>query len=144
MAMEYECCTSGFFIHTVVIVLLVLFVGLMSGLTLGFISMSLVDIEVLAKSRTPKDRKHAEIIQPMQIHKGTKSNWLVTVVQLYGFPIMLPYYFIPASRNNPTPAVLKVVGNEWETKAKTESKSRKKRREEDKKKEKADIIAVVK
>ncbi|XP_068320016.1 purine permease 21-like [Pyrus communis] len=35
--------------------------------------------------------------------KGAKSNWLATVVQLCGFPIMLPYYFIPASRNNPTP-----------------------------------------
>ena len=59
MAVEYECCTSGFFIHIVVIVLLVLFAGLMSGLTLGLMSMSLVDLEVLAKSGTPKDRKHA-------------------------------------------------------------------------------------
>lgn len=31
----------------------------MSGLTLGLMSMSLVDLEVLAKSGTPKDRKHA-------------------------------------------------------------------------------------
>ncbi|KAL6964169.1 hypothetical protein U1Q18_035227 [Sarracenia purpurea var. burkii] len=32
----------------------------MSGLTLGLMSMSLVDLEVLAKSGSPKDRKHAE------------------------------------------------------------------------------------
>ena len=59
MAVEYECCTSGFFIHILVIVFLVCFAGLMSGLTLGLMSMSLVDLEVLAKSGTPKDRKHA-------------------------------------------------------------------------------------
>lgn len=59
MAVEYECCDSNFFIHILVIVLLVLFAGLMSGLTLGLMSMSLVDLEVLAKSGTPRDRKHA-------------------------------------------------------------------------------------
>ncbi|KAM1087973.1 hypothetical protein ACFX2B_013309 [Malus domestica] len=59
MAVEYECCTSGFFIHIVVIVLLILLTVLMSGLALGHMSMSLADLEVLAKSRTPKDHKHA-------------------------------------------------------------------------------------
>ena len=59
MAVEYECCESNFFVHILVIVLLVLFAGLMSGLTLGLMSMSLVDLEVLAKSGTPRDRKHA-------------------------------------------------------------------------------------
>jgi len=42
-----------------IIVLLVVFAGLMSGLTLGLMSLSLVDLEVLAKSGTPQDRKHA-------------------------------------------------------------------------------------
>ncbi|XP_050367166.1 DUF21 domain-containing protein At2g14520 isoform X2 [Argentina anserina] len=65
MAVEYECCSSGFFIHIVVIVLLVLFAGLMSGLTLGLMSLSIVDLEVLAKSGKPKDRKHAEKILPV-------------------------------------------------------------------------------
>lgn len=59
MAVEYECCGSGFFIHIGVIVVLVLFAGLMSGLTLGLMSLSIVDLEVLAKSGTPTDRKHA-------------------------------------------------------------------------------------
>lgn len=59
MAVEYECCSSNFFIHILIIVLLVVFAGLMSGLTLGLMSMSLVDLEVLAKSGTPIDRKHA-------------------------------------------------------------------------------------
>ena len=69
MAVEYECCGTNFFIHIFVIVLLVLFAGLMSGLTLGLMSMSLVDLEVLAKSGTPRDRKHAGIfmISPFQV-----------------------------------------------------------------------------
>ncbi|KGN43822.1 DUF21 domain-containing protein At2g14520 isoform X1 [Cucumis sativus] len=65
MAVEYECCTPNFFIHILIIVLLVLFAGLMSGLTLGLMSMSLVDLEVLAKSGTPKDRIHAAKILPV-------------------------------------------------------------------------------
>ena len=57
--MEYHCCSAAFFEHIVIIVVLVLFAGLMSGLTLGLMSLSLVDLEVLAKSGTEQDRKHA-------------------------------------------------------------------------------------
>lgn len=59
MAVEYHCCESDFFIRIGIIAFLVLFAGLMSGLTLGLMSLSLVDLEVLAKSGTPKDRKYA-------------------------------------------------------------------------------------
>ncbi|KAA8545726.1 hypothetical protein F0562_020823 [Nyssa sinensis] len=65
MAVEYKCCESEFFIHILIIVLLVAFAGMMSGLTLGLMSMSLVDLEVLAKSGTPKDRKYAAKILPV-------------------------------------------------------------------------------
>lgn len=65
MAVEYRCCGTGFFLHISIIALLVLFAGLMSGLTLGLMSMSLVDLEVLAKSGTPSDRKHALKILPV-------------------------------------------------------------------------------
>ncbi|THG08211.1 hypothetical protein TEA_010750 [Camellia sinensis var. sinensis] len=61
----FKCCESQFFIYIVLITLLVLFAGLMSGLTLGLMSMSLVDLEVLAKSGTPKDRLHASKILPV-------------------------------------------------------------------------------
>ncbi|XP_074265928.1 uncharacterized protein LOC141588381 [Silene latifolia] len=37
-------------------------IRLMSGLTLGLMSLCLVDLEVLAKSGTPKDRKHAVVL----------------------------------------------------------------------------------
>ncbi|KAL3843826.1 hypothetical protein ACJIZ3_001229 [Penstemon smallii] len=65
MAVEYTCCETQFFIHIVVIVFLVAFAGLMSGLTLGLMSLSLVDLEVLAKSGTPKDKIHAAKILPV-------------------------------------------------------------------------------
>lgn len=65
MAVEYRCCETQFFIHILLIVLLVAFAGLMSGLTLGLMSLSLVDLEVIAKSGTPQDRKHAAKILPV-------------------------------------------------------------------------------
>ncbi|XP_065870691.1 DUF21 domain-containing protein At2g14520 isoform X3 [Euphorbia lathyris] len=65
MAVEYQCCGSEFFIHILIIVFLVMFAGLMSGLTLGLMSMSIVDLEVLAQSGTPKDRQYAAKILPV-------------------------------------------------------------------------------
>ncbi|KAG8650522.1 hypothetical protein MANES_07G050000v8 [Manihot esculenta] len=65
MAVEYECCGTDFFLHILIIIFLVMFAGSMSGLTLGLMSMSIVDLEVLAQSGTPKDRKHAAKILPV-------------------------------------------------------------------------------
>ncbi|KAK4271367.1 hypothetical protein QN277_020071 [Acacia crassicarpa] len=59
------CCEPKFFVWLGLIVLLVVFAGMMSGLTLGLMSLSLVDLEVLAKSGTPKDRQYAEKILPV-------------------------------------------------------------------------------
>lgn len=69
MAVEYKCCDSHFFIYLAIIVLLVMFAGLMSGLTLGLMSLSLVDLEVLAKSGTVKDRQYAgNFLPPSTFH----------------------------------------------------------------------------
>ncbi|CAL0313973.1 unnamed protein product [Lupinus luteus] len=65
MSVEYSCCETQFFVNIAVIIILVLFAGMMSGLTLGLMSMSLVDLEVLAKSGSPQDRKHAAKILPV-------------------------------------------------------------------------------
>ncbi|KAJ8439738.1 hypothetical protein Cgig2_009562 [Carnegiea gigantea] len=65
MAVQYHCCTTQFFIRIGICIFLVLFAGLMSGLTLGLMSLSLVELEVLAKSGTPSDRKHAAKILPV-------------------------------------------------------------------------------
>ncbi|XP_059624055.1 DUF21 domain-containing protein At2g14520-like isoform X2 [Cornus florida] len=61
----FKCCETQFFTHIIAIAFLVLLAGLMSGLTLGLMSMSLVDLEVLAKSGTPRDRLHAAKILPV-------------------------------------------------------------------------------
>ncbi|EOX97267.1 CBS domain-containing protein with a domain of Uncharacterized protein function isoform 3 [Theobroma cacao] len=84
MAVEYKCCETDFFIHILLIVLLVLFAGLMSGLTLGLMSMSLVDLEVLAKSGTPKDRKHAAKILPVV----KKQHLLLCTLLIYNAAAM--------------------------------------------------------
>jgi hypothetical protein len=51
--------TPTFYVYILVIIGLVLFAGMMSGLTLGLMSLGLVDLEVLIKSGQPADRKHA-------------------------------------------------------------------------------------
>jgi metal transporter CNNM len=57
--------TPSFYIYILVIIGLVLFAGMMSGLTLGLMSLGLVDLEVLLKSGQPADRKHAGKILPV-------------------------------------------------------------------------------
>lgn len=59
MADDVACCESKFFLYVFVIIGLVLFAGLMAGLTLGLMSLGLVDLEVISKSGRPQDRKHA-------------------------------------------------------------------------------------
>ncbi|KAG0472641.1 hypothetical protein HPP92_014498 [Vanilla planifolia] len=62
--MQY-CCGVMFWIYLAVCVGLVMFAGLMSGLTLGLMSLSLVDLEVIAKSGQPEDRLNAAKILPV-------------------------------------------------------------------------------
>lgn len=56
---DLKCCSSMFFLFLVAIVGLVAFAGLMAGLTLGLMSLGLVDLEVLSKSGRTQDRIHA-------------------------------------------------------------------------------------
>ncbi|XP_021722556.1 DUF21 domain-containing protein At1g47330-like [Chenopodium quinoa] len=51
--------------NLVIIVSLVIFAGLMAGLTLGLMSLALVDLEVLIKAGRPQDRIHAAKIFPV-------------------------------------------------------------------------------
>lgn len=64
-ANDVPCCESMFWVYLVVCISLVCFAGLMSGLTLGLMSLSLVDLEILAKAGRPQDRKNAEKILPL-------------------------------------------------------------------------------
>ncbi|KAH6796248.1 hypothetical protein C2S51_037234 [Perilla frutescens var. frutescens] len=65
MADDVPCCETEFFVFVMVIIGLVLFAGLMAGLTLGLMSLGLVDLEVISKSGRPQDRKHASKILPL-------------------------------------------------------------------------------
>ncbi|XAR53612.1 hypothetical protein NMG60_11022231, partial [Bertholletia excelsa] len=62
---DIPCCETMFWIYLLISAALVAFAGLMSGLTLGLMSLSLVDLEVLAKAGQPQDRKNAEKILPI-------------------------------------------------------------------------------
>ncbi|CAN0902858.1 DUF21 domain-containing protein At5g52790 [Linum grandiflorum] len=65
MADDVPCCEPMFWGYLVVCIALVAFAGLMSGLTLGLMSLSLVDLEVLIKAGRPDDRKNAAKILPI-------------------------------------------------------------------------------
>ncbi|KAL7229868.1 hypothetical protein ACSBR2_008424 [Camellia fascicularis] len=56
------CCETMFWVYLVISMALVAFVGLMSGLTLGLMSLSLVDLEVLTKAGQPQNKKNTEKI----------------------------------------------------------------------------------
>lgn len=63
--MDQPCCGPMFWLYLLVCTVLVMFAGLMSGLTLGLMSLSQVDLEVIAKAGQPKDRKNALKILPV-------------------------------------------------------------------------------
>ncbi|KAJ4701932.1 DUF21 domain-containing-like protein [Melia azedarach] len=65
MASDVACCGTMFSVYVLVIIALVSFAGLMAGLTLGLMSLGLVDLEVLIKSGRPQDRIHAAKIFPV-------------------------------------------------------------------------------
>ncbi|KAI5657832.1 hypothetical protein M9H77_26625 [Catharanthus roseus] len=64
-ANDVPCCETMFWVYLLISVSLVAFAGLMSGLTLGLMSLSLVDLEVLTKAGQPKDQKNAAKILPI-------------------------------------------------------------------------------
>ncbi|VVB15745.1 unnamed protein product [Arabis nemorensis] len=64
-ANDVPCCETMFWVYLVICVALVAFAGLMSGLTLGLMSLSLVELEVMTKAGEPNERKNAEKILPL-------------------------------------------------------------------------------
>uniref|UniRef100_A0A1D1YDY9 DUF21 domain-containing protein At5g52790 n=1 Tax=Anthurium amnicola TaxID=1678845 RepID=A0A1D1YDY9_9ARAE len=64
-ANDQPCCHLMFWVYLTISVGLVLFAGLMSGLTLGLMSLSLVDLEVLVNAGQPRDRNNAAKILPV-------------------------------------------------------------------------------
>nr|GLL48845.1 DUF21 domain-containing protein At1g47330-like isoform X1 [Ipomoea trifida] len=62
---DIPCCGPKFILNMFACVGLVVFAGFTAGLTLGLMSLGLVDLEVLSKSGRPRDRTHATKILPV-------------------------------------------------------------------------------
>eukprot|EP00252_Welwitschia_mirabilis_P027369 TRINITY_DN9376_c0_g1_i3.p1 TRINITY_DN9376_c0_g1~~TRINITY_DN9376_c0_g1_i3.p1 ORF type:complete len:106 (-),score=9.46 TRINITY_DN9376_c0_g1_i3:40-357(-) len=57
--------TLWWWLDAAISAILVMFGGIMSGLTLGLMSLGLVDLEVLQRSGTPAEKKQAATIFPV-------------------------------------------------------------------------------
>ncbi|KAF5747113.1 DUF domain-containing protein [Tripterygium wilfordii] len=79
MADTVPCCGTEFSLYILIIIGLVTFAGLMAGLTLGLMSLGLVDLEVLIKSGRQQDRINAAKIFPV-----VKNHHLLLCTLLVG------------------------------------------------------------
>ncbi|KAJ0052664.1 hypothetical protein Pint_03370 [Pistacia integerrima] len=89
--------TPWWFLYAGVSCLLVLFAGIMSGLTLGLMSLGLVDLEILQRSGSSIEKKQAAAILPV-VHK--QHQLLVTLLlcnacAMEALPIYLDKIFHP-------------------------------------------------
>lgn len=77
--------------------MLVLFAGIMSGLTLGLMSLGLVDLEVLQRSGTPTEKKQAAAIFPVvqKQHQLLVTLLLCNAAAMEALPIYLDKMFNP-------------------------------------------------
>ncbi|XP_078441692.1 DUF21 domain-containing protein At4g14240-like [Wolffia australiana] len=76
---------------------LVLFAGLMSGLTLGLMSLGLVDLEVLQQGGTPEEKRQAATILPVvqKQHQLLVTLLLCNAAAMEALPIFLDKLFHP-------------------------------------------------
>ncbi|CAF1856385.1 BnaC04g28960D [Brassica napus] len=83
------------FIYAGVSCILVLFAGIMSGLTLGLMSLGLVELEILQRSGTPNEKKQASAIFPVvqKQHQLLVTLLLCNAVAMEGLPIYLDKLF---------------------------------------------------
>ncbi|KAM7274306.1 hypothetical protein ACFE04_028970 [Oxalis oulophora] len=64
-ANDVPCCEPMFWVYMLISSFIVCFAGLVSGLTIGLMSLTLVDLEVLIKAGQPQDRRNAAKILPI-------------------------------------------------------------------------------
>lgn len=69
--------TVWWFVYAGVSCVLVLFAGIMSGLTLGLMSLGLVDLEILQRSGTPAEKKQAGELPAIPRHMQGNSSKLL-------------------------------------------------------------------
>ncbi|XP_058762090.1 DUF21 domain-containing protein At4g14240-like isoform X1 [Vicia villosa] len=85
------------FIYAGVSCCLVIFAGIMSGLTLGLMSLGLVDLEILQQSGTPSEKKQAAVIFPVvqKQHRLLVTLLLCNAAAMEALPIYLDKLFNP-------------------------------------------------
>nr|XP_043637341.1 DUF21 domain-containing protein At4g14240-like [Erigeron canadensis] len=86
------------FIYAGISCVLVLFAGIMSGLTLGLMSLGVVDLEILHRSGTNKEKKQAAAILPVvqKQHQLLVTLLLCNAAAMEALPIYLDKIFHPA------------------------------------------------
>lgn len=92
---EIEFGTVWWYVYAGISCILVLFAGIMSGLTLGLMSLGLVDLEILQRSGTPSEKKQAAAILPVvqKQHQLLVTLLLCNAVAMEALPIYLDKLF---------------------------------------------------
>ncbi|CAN1855337.1 Putative DUF21 domain-containing protein At1g03270 [Linum perenne] len=94
---DIEFGTAWWFVYAGVSCLLVLFAGIMSGLTLGLMSLGLVDLEILQRSGSITEKKQAAVILPVvqKQHQLLVTLLLCNACAMEALPIYLDKIFTP-------------------------------------------------
>ncbi|KAJ8748389.1 hypothetical protein K2173_003026 [Erythroxylum novogranatense] len=89
--------TLWWFVYSGVSCFLVLFAGIMSGLTLGLMSLGLVELEILQRSGTSTEKKQAAVILPVvqKQHQLLVTLLLCNACAMEALPIYLDKIFHP-------------------------------------------------
>ncbi|KAL4560758.1 hypothetical protein LXL04_032912 [Taraxacum kok-saghyz] len=92
---EIEFGSAMFFVYAGVSCFLVIFAGIMSGLTLGLMSLGLVELEILQRSGTPVEKKQAAIIFPVvqKQHQLLVTLLLCNAAAMEALPLYLDKIF---------------------------------------------------
>ncbi|CAH9085804.1 unnamed protein product [Cuscuta epithymum] len=87
--------TVTWYVYAGISCFLVLFAGIMSGLTLGLMSLGIVELEILQRSGTPTEKKQAAAIFPVvqKQHQLLVTLLLCNAVAMEALPIYLDKIF---------------------------------------------------
>nr|XP_043623500.1 DUF21 domain-containing protein At4g14240-like [Erigeron canadensis] len=92
---EIEFGSALFYVYVGISCFLVIFAGIMSGLTLGLMSLGLVELEILQRSGTPTEKKQAAVIFPVvqKQHQLLVTLLLCNAAAMEALPIYLDKIF---------------------------------------------------
>lgn len=92
---EIEFGSPMFYVYVGISCFLVVFAGIMSGLTLGLMSLGLVELEILQRSGTPTEKKQAAVIFPVvqKQHQLLVTLLLCNAAAMEALPIYLDKIF---------------------------------------------------